>query len=200
MAPSVKRLSLASACLASILVPLVLATNAAHASDEGDEVFTPSSVMTLPPGPTGCNYPPPYISPSPCKPLQSFDIGYVDEATHTYLLADRSNAAIDVFDTLTNSFVKFLLPTPNFAGAVTTPSNAAGPNGVILISGVLLPRAPNCMVACGATYRTGKPVHMVWATDSPSSGNSGTKQRQGDGPGHRGDHGGAQHPRRATLR
>ena len=105
--------------------------------------------------------------------MQSFDIGYVDEATHTYLLADRSNAAIDVFDTLTNSFVKFLLPTPNFAGAVTTPSNAAGPNGVVLISGVLLPRAPNCIVACGANYHTGKPVHMVWGTNSPSSGNSG---------------------------
>jgi len=52
----------------------------------------------------------------PCKPLQSFDISYVDEATHTYLLADRSNAAIDVFDTLTNTFVKFLQPTDPFAG------------------------------------------------------------------------------------
>jgi hypothetical protein len=68
-------------------------------------------------------------SPAPCKPLQSRDIAYVDEATHTYLLADRSNAAIDVFDTLTNSFVKFLQPTDPFAGVqpASVPTGS-GPN------------------------------------------------------------------------
>jgi hypothetical protein len=171
MAPVVKSLSLASACVASILVPLVLATNAAHASV--DEVFTPTAAMALPAGPAGCTYPPPYISPAPCKPLQSFDISYVDEATHTYLLADRSNAAIDVFDTLTNSFVKFLQPTPPFAGALAG-TGTAGPNGVILITGKLLSPPPGCTVGCGPAFGNGKPVSLVWATDSPTSGNSGT--------------------------
>jgi hypothetical protein len=95
--------------------------------------------MALPTGPTGCNYPPPYPSPAPCKPLQSFDISYVDEATNIYLLADRSNAAIDVFNASTGAFIKFLQPTDPFAGAISTPSNSAGPNGVILITGKLLP-------------------------------------------------------------
>jgi hypothetical protein len=132
----VRKITLARrACVASILVPLMLPTNGSHA----DEVFTPAAAMALPAG-NGCHYPPPYPSPAPCKPLQSRDIAYVDEATHTYVLADRSNAAIDVFDTLTNKFVRFLQPTDPFAGAQpTSVATGSGPNGVILLSGVILP-------------------------------------------------------------
>src|SRR5262249_47644263 len=122
----------------------------------------------------GCNYPPPY-GPAPCKPLQSFDISYVDEATHTYLLADRSNAAIDVFNTQTNSFVKFLQPDPPFAGA--QPSSVvtgSGPNGVILITGTLKNPSPSCTVGCVPVLGNGKPVSLVWATDAPASGSTGT--------------------------
>jgi hypothetical protein len=129
--------------------------------------------MTFPAG-NGCHYPPPYTSPAPCKPLQSFDISYVDEATHTYLLADRSNAAIDVFDTLTNKFVKFLQPSQPFAGA--QPSSVAtgsGPNGVIFIPGVILNPPPTCTVGC-FNGSDGKTVNMVWAGDAPSSGSTGT--------------------------
>jgi hypothetical protein len=155
MAPMVKSLGLVSACVASILVPLVLATNAAHS----DETFTPTSVMNL---------------PAASNPLQSFDISYVDVATHSYLLADRSNKAIDYFDTRSNSFVKFLIPTASFAGVVASPTNSSGPNGVLLVTGVLAPRSPGCTVACGPTYRNGKPVNMVWGTDAPTPGSSGT--------------------------
>jgi hypothetical protein len=157
MAPKVKSLGIASACVASILVPLVLSTNSTHASD--DELFTPTGAINL---------------PVASNPLKSFDISYVDAKTHTYLLADRSNLAIDVGDTLTNSFVKFLIPTAPFAGAVTMPTNSAGPNGVLLITGILNTRGPNWIVACGPTYSNGKPISLVWATDSPSPGNSGT--------------------------
>src|SRR5438876_6429406 len=41
----------------------------------------------------------------PGKPLRGFDISWVDAATGHYYLADRTNAAIDVFDTTTNSVV-----------------------------------------------------------------------------------------------
>jgi len=110
----IRRLGIATACVASIFVPLVLPIDAAQA----DEVFAPTDAMALPAGPTGCIYPSPYISPAPCKPLQSFDISYVGQAiykvgttttTHPYyFLADRSNAAVDVFDAQTNTFFKFL--------------------------------------------------------------------------------------------
>jgi hypothetical protein len=130
--------------MAGIFIPLGFSTNAAQA----DEEFAPTGAMTFPAG-NGCHYPPPYTSPAPCKPLQSFDISYVDEATHTYLLADRSNAAIDVFDTLTNKFVKFLQPSQPFAGAQpTSVATGSGPNGVILVSGVILNPPPSCTVGC----------------------------------------------------
>jgi hypothetical protein len=158
----VRNLGLACAFAAGIFVPVGLSTNAAQA----DEVFVPTAAMSLPSGPSGCNYRPPQISPAPCKPLQSFDISYVDEATHTYLLADRSNAAIDVFDTLTNSFVKFLQPTDPFAGVVASPSNSSGPNGVILINGRLLPPGPGCRVNCGPVFGNGQTVSLVWGTDA----------------------------------
>jgi len=74
----VRNLGLACALMASIFIPLEFSTNAAQA----DEEFAPTAVMAFPAG-NGCHYPPPYTSPTPCKPLQSFDISYVDEATHT---------------------------------------------------------------------------------------------------------------------
>jgi hypothetical protein len=41
----------------------------------------------------------------PGKPLRAFDISWVDAVSARYYLADRSNASIDVFDTITNSIV-----------------------------------------------------------------------------------------------
>jgi hypothetical protein len=180
-----RRLGLATACMASVLVPLVVSMSGLYASVPTDETFTPTDAMALPAGPTGCIYPPPYISPAPCKPLQSFDISYVGDAiyqvgstksTHAYyLLADRSNAAIDVFDAQTNSFVKFLQPTDSFAGVqpASVPTGS-GPNGVVLIPGIILNPPPNCTVGC-FHGSNGKTVNMVWAGDAPApSGSTGT--------------------------
>jgi hypothetical protein len=168
MAPIVKSLGLASACVVSILVPLVLATNAAHASDP-DESFCSGNPCTTPTG----AIPSAVIGlPAASNPLTSFDISYVDPTTHTYVLADRSNFAVDVADTLTNTFSKFLIPTPPFAGNVA--GGAGGPNGVILINGKLRPPPPFCSVNCGPVFGNGATVHLVWATDAPSPGNTGT--------------------------
>jgi hypothetical protein len=155
--------NLGSACVlaASIFAAAGLSINAAQA----DETFAPVAVMSLPAGATGCNYPI-NPSPAPCKPLQSFDISYVDAATQTYLLADRSNAAVDVFSTATNQFVKFLQPNPPFAGVLSV-SNTSGPNGVMLITGALKPPGPGCKVGCGPVFGNGKPVSLVWASDGP---------------------------------
>src|SRR2546427_9543826 len=42
----------------------------------------------------------------PGAPLESFDISWVDPATHTYYLADRSNGGVDVIDTRAHRFVR----------------------------------------------------------------------------------------------
>jgi hypothetical protein len=62
-----------------------------------------------------------------------FDIAFVDQATQTYYLADRSNAAVDVVDAKTGNLVKQITPTapfPPFKG-VAASSNTSGPDGVV---------------------------------------------------------------------
>src|SRR5215471_5163229 len=43
--------------------------------------------------------------PVPGEPLESYDIGTVDEKTHLYYQTDRSNKSIDIFDVIKNTFV-----------------------------------------------------------------------------------------------
>jgi hypothetical protein len=65
--------------------------------------------------------------------LYSFDISWVDQATQTYYLADRSNRAVDIVDAKTKTFLGRVDATPHFAG-VSPPAFAtatAGPNGVV---------------------------------------------------------------------
>ena len=85
--------------------------------------------------------------PSTLNALHAFDISWVDAATQRYYLADRSNAAIDVVDARTGTFLKAI--KGGFAGVQFTPSGAgnndtSGPNGVV-VSG-----------------------HWLFATDAPS--------------------------------
>jgi hypothetical protein len=73
--------------------------------------------------------------------LTSTDIAFVDPVAGVYLLADRSNFAVDVINTRTNKVIKQLTgcsdpgaspPDPNcFVGPVSL-GNGAGPNGVLL--------------------------------------------------------------------
>ena len=69
----------------------------------------------------------------PGEPLTNFDIGVIDPADGRYYLADRSNAAIDVFDTRNDSFVG---RAAGFAGAVEKNgkviSGLSGPDGVVV--------------------------------------------------------------------
>jgi hypothetical protein len=41
----------------------------------------------------------------PGEKLTNFDISFIDQATGRYYFADRSNKAIDIFDTRTDKFV-----------------------------------------------------------------------------------------------
>jgi hypothetical protein len=63
-------------------------------------------------------------------PLVSFDISWVDPEVHSYFLADRSNKAVDVIDTITKNQSK--LAAGAFVG-FTGNNDTSGPNGVLAI-------------------------------------------------------------------
>jgi hypothetical protein len=69
----------------------------------------------------------------PGNKLDNFDIGYVDSNASRYYLADRSNAAIDIFDTQKRTFIGRV---GGFVGIKMVNGRAAnnmsGPNGVAL--------------------------------------------------------------------
>jgi hypothetical protein len=62
--------------------------------------------------------------------MYSFDISFVDQATQTYYLGDRSNKAVDAVDAETGQFLEQISATPAFAGAAASTS-VSGPNGVV---------------------------------------------------------------------
>ena len=67
------------------------------------------------------------VATIPMPGLDSYDIGYV--ANGKYYLADRTNKAVDIFDTKTN---KLLSKVTGFVG-VGSGGPTGGPNGVIVI-------------------------------------------------------------------
>jgi len=62
--------------------------------------------------------------------LHSFDISWVDPDVHSYFLADRSNKAVDVIDTVSKNQSK--LAAGAFVG-FTGNNDTSGPNGVLTI-------------------------------------------------------------------
>jgi hypothetical protein len=65
--------------------------------------------------------------PTPGAPLIAFDISWIDPATETYYLADRSNATIDIVDARRNIFVRQI--HGGFRG-FTGNNDTSGPNGI----------------------------------------------------------------------
>jgi hypothetical protein len=109
------------ACLTGVLFPCLFAI---PGTASADETFTKTKVISVPGG------------------LGSFDIGFVDADIHTYVLADRTNKAIDVVDTNTNTVTtqltgcgpKVASPTPPTCSVFVGGSGAkGGPNGVIIV-------------------------------------------------------------------
>src|SRR6516162_8233590 len=90
-----------------------------------DEVFGVTSVINLPDS----------------QKLGSFDISFVDAAKGVYLLADRTNKAVQVVNTSDNSLkTPLTAPAPGFVSAVNCPSgppsnDCAGPDGVLVANG-----------------------------------------------------------------
>jgi hypothetical protein len=86
-----------------------------------DETFSARSQISLPMG----------------QSITSFDISFDDPVIGVYLLSDRTNKAVDLIDTTTNTVLVQLGATPPFAGVVSPcaggTNNCNGPNGVITV-------------------------------------------------------------------
>src|SRR5437660_3323579 len=80
----------------AVLAPWVL-TSAVVAQDSGQ--FAGRAAITI--GPNAV------VGPVTAQPLGSFDISFVDPAIGLYVLADRSNNAVDMVDTHDNIFLGF---------------------------------------------------------------------------------------------
>jgi hypothetical protein len=111
---------LAFATLPATLTPTAIAA-------PPDETFVPVAAISLPSG----------------QQLHSFDISFVDPVIGIYILGDRTNKAVDVIDTATNTVLTQLMG--GFVG-FTGNNDTSGPDGVITIN-----------------------HHEVWAGDGTSS-------------------------------
>ncbi len=69
------------------------------------------------------------IATIPNAALASFDISWVDSASETYYLADRSGASVDVIDAEHDTFVTSI---PGFVGSHG--HGVSGPNGIVVIN------------------------------------------------------------------
>ena len=107
-------LAMVAGLASAIVSALLLGTNPALAEKPNNEAFTATTAITLPQN----------------QVVRSFDIGFVDPGLGLYLLADRTNSAIDAVETPSNTV--FQLGVGQFAGAGPTP-DVSGPNGVITV-------------------------------------------------------------------
>jgi hypothetical protein len=115
-----------TAAVASVLLPLAggaWAASGASAENQGPVRL----LFTIPVPPTATNA---------TNGMYAFDISFVDQTNQTYYLADRSNAAVDVVDAATGTFVNHITASPPFAGVKLNTmtgavnNNISGPNGV----------------------------------------------------------------------
>src|SRR2546422_4157448 len=123
-----RKSSLTLSLLLVVVVPILLfVTGSGRADDGKDKGKNPEAVRLL------------KIIPVPVRVdnstggLFSFDISWVDQATQTYYLADRSNRAVDIVDAEHKTFLGQLTATPPFAG-ISPPgfsTATAGPDGVV---------------------------------------------------------------------
>jgi hypothetical protein len=99
-----------------LLAALVFVLTSVNASRAAGPVYYISETSHLPPT---------------LNQLESFDIGWVDPRSQTYVFTDRSNKGLDIFDAANGQFVKNI---GGFKGVNTTGAcNTGGPNGVLIV-------------------------------------------------------------------
>jgi hypothetical protein len=92
------------------------------AASAADEVFKATTAISLPAG----------------QKVISFDISFVDPIIGLFVLGDRTNKAVDVIDTGTNTVLTQLHATPPFVGVATAcgsgnVNDCSGPDGVLIV-------------------------------------------------------------------
>jgi hypothetical protein len=106
----------------ALIVPWLL-TSAVDAQDT--DVFRPLAAVTIGD-----------LEGVTAKPLNSFDISFVDSAIGLYVLGDRTNNAVDLVDTHDNTFLGFcghgLFTGVIFNPDGTTNNDVSGPDGVLI--------------------------------------------------------------------
>ena len=118
----------ASILLATVAAAALLTAGRPAAADEH---MVPVEQIVVPPG----DVPAPACVPG--TGLGTFDISFVDPKTELYVLADRTNAAVDFFDASDDTFIGRV---GGFAGVVCSSATAAnnalsGPDGVVIVGG-----------------------------------------------------------------
>jgi hypothetical protein len=98
-----------------VLAVIAALSSGTPAALADETVSFSGNVMTLPAG---------------SAPLARFDISFVDSRLGIYILADRSNAQVDVFSIVGR---QFLFPVGGFAGFHGS-NDTAGPNGVLTVN------------------------------------------------------------------
>jgi len=101
----------------ALLAPWLLTSAVVDAQDT--DVFRPIAAVTIG-----------NLEGVTAKPLNSFDISFVDPAIGLYVLGDRTNNAVDLVDTHDLTFLGFC-GQGQFAGA-TGNNNTSGPDGVLI--------------------------------------------------------------------
>jgi len=78
------------------------------------------------------------VPPSPDNNVggqfKTFDISYFDSLTQLDYVADRSNAAVDVFSAITNSYVGRIGGSAQLFSGQTASNDTSGPDGVQVIN------------------------------------------------------------------
>ena len=112
---AVRRIRLAAApALLGATGLVAIGIGPAVAQPPNDEVFTAKTAISLPSG----------------EKVTSFDIGFVNAGLGLYFLADRTNNAVDVVETTTNTV--FQRGVGQFAGVGASP-DTSGPNGLLTV-------------------------------------------------------------------
>ena len=112
--------------------PAVLAAAAAPVLLVGSNAGFAQALTTKAEGPVQLMFSVP-IPPAPKNKtggMYGFDISFVDQKNQVYYLGDRSNAAVDVVNAKTGTFVKQLFAKPPFAGVVLKSPGVANNNTV----------------------------------------------------------------------
>lgn len=106
----------------ALLAALVVNTGLARADDTYSQLTT--IPVTANPDTVNC--------PGASTSLGHFDISWFDSILGVYLLADRTNCSLDVFDANTN---KQLFAVGGFSGQQGTNNDISGPDGVLTANG-----------------------------------------------------------------